>query len=457
MNYLYANCFGVERSIVWIQTKRDAVLERWRAATGSRQRDDAHEMQIGRLRHDRVTIPRDDGKLFEWAQQVMFKHAKLKSVLEIEFKDEEGTGLGPTLEFYALIAAELQRKDLGMWLVDDDAFAKEKPVQGDKPIGFYVQRSCGLFPAPLPPKCSILKEVEKSYLFLGIALGKCLLDSRLMDMPLSPAFFKVLCGEELDDDDFLHIYPHRAKFILQLKKLNDEKERILNDKELTEEQKKQSLSDLRVGEPAVNLEDLGLTFCFNPSSTCYKYNHYELIENGSHVAVCLENVGEYVEIVKDYCLKYGIQKQVEAVRRGFEYVLPICKLNCFSISELQLMICGEQSPNWTREDVLEYCEPKNGFDKQSATFQYLATVLVELEPEDRKWFLQFVTGCSSLPPGGLANLNPRLTVVKKDGNDHSYPSVNTCMHYLKLPEYSSQEVLKTQLLAATKHRGFHLN
>lgn len=38
----------------------------------------------------------------------------------MEFQGEEGTGLGPTLEFYALVAAELQRKDLGMWLCDDD-------------------------------------------------------------------------------------------------------------------------------------------------------------------------------------------------------------------------------------------------------------------------------------------------------------------------------------------------
>lgn len=28
--------------------------------------------------------------------------------------------MGPTLEFYALIAAELRRKDLGMWICDDD-------------------------------------------------------------------------------------------------------------------------------------------------------------------------------------------------------------------------------------------------------------------------------------------------------------------------------------------------
>ena len=35
-------------------------------------------------------------------------HADRKSILEVEFIDEEGTGLGPTLEFFALVAAEFQ-------------------------------------------------------------------------------------------------------------------------------------------------------------------------------------------------------------------------------------------------------------------------------------------------------------------------------------------------------------
>lgn len=33
---------------------------------------------------------------------------------------EEGTGLGPSLEFYALVAAELQQRSLGVWLCYDD-------------------------------------------------------------------------------------------------------------------------------------------------------------------------------------------------------------------------------------------------------------------------------------------------------------------------------------------------
>lgn len=42
-----------------------------------------------------------------------FGHSK--ALLEIQYENEVGTGLGPTLEFYALVSAELQRCDLGLW------------------------------------------------------------------------------------------------------------------------------------------------------------------------------------------------------------------------------------------------------------------------------------------------------------------------------------------------------
>ena len=73
-------------------------------------------------------------------------------------------------------------------------------------------------------------------------------------------------------------------------------------------------------------------------------------------------------------------------------------------------------------------------------------------------FIQFVTGCGSLPLGGVTNFHPRLTVIRKEAHTPNvYPSVNTCVHYLKLPEYPSEEVLKHWLLDATREKGFHLN
>lgn len=86
-------------------------------------------------------------------------------------------------------------------------------------------------------------------------------------------------------------------------------------------------------------------------------------------------------------------------------------------------------------------------------------VLVNMSVEERKSFLQFTTGCSSLPPGGLANLYPRLTAVRKvdAGEGRQLSSVNTCVHYLKLPDYPTEEILRERLLTATREKGFHLN
>lgn len=57
---LYFNCtaFGASRSIVWLQTQRDVTIERQRTPGLSPRRDDPHEFRVGRLKHERVKVPR---------------------------------------------------------------------------------------------------------------------------------------------------------------------------------------------------------------------------------------------------------------------------------------------------------------------------------------------------------------------------------------------------------------
>lgn len=57
---LYFNCtaFGASRSIVWLQTQRDVTMERQRTPGLSPRRDDPHEFRVGRLKHERVKVPR---------------------------------------------------------------------------------------------------------------------------------------------------------------------------------------------------------------------------------------------------------------------------------------------------------------------------------------------------------------------------------------------------------------
>jgi E3 ubiquitin-protein ligase HECTD1 len=40
------------------------------------------------------------------------------------------------------------------------------------------------------------------------------------------------------------------------------------------------------------------------------------------------------------------------------------KLFPFSPVELQTMLCGDQAPQWTRDDVINYTEPKLGYTRE---------------------------------------------------------------------------------------------
>ncbi|XP_066550814.1 E3 ubiquitin-protein ligase HECTD1 isoform X3 [Amia ocellicauda] len=529
---LYFTCtaFGASRAIVWLQNRREATMERSRPSTAVR-RDDPGEFRVGRLKHERVKVPRGDS-MMEWAENVMQIHADRKSVLEVEFLGEEGTGLGPTLEFYALVAAEFQKKSLGVWLCDDD-FPDDESRQVDlggglKPPGYYVQRSCGLFPAPFPQDSDELDRISKLFLFLGVFLAKCIQDNRLVDLPISRPFFKLMCmgdiksnmskllyesrgeGEltfseiqseasteeghdtysmgSFDEDsksefildppkpkppawyhgiltweDFELVNPHRAKFMREVKALAVKRRQILGNKALSEDEKNTRLQDLMLKNPAgsgppLGVEDLGLNFQFCPSSKVHGFSAVDLKPHGEDEMVTMDNAEEYVELMFDFCMHTGIQKQMEAFRDGFNRVFPMEKLSSFSHEEVQMILCGNQSPSWTAEDIMNYTEPKLGYTRDSPGFLRFVQVLCGMSSDERKAFLQFTTGCSTLPPGGLANLHPRLTIVRKvDATDSSYPSVNTCVHYLKLPEYSSEEIMRDRLLAATMEKGFHLN
>lgn len=56
-------------------------MERSRPSTTVR-RDDPGEFRVGRLKHERVKVPRGDA-MMEWAESVMQLHADRKSVLEV--------------------------------------------------------------------------------------------------------------------------------------------------------------------------------------------------------------------------------------------------------------------------------------------------------------------------------------------------------------------------------------
>ena len=80
-----------------------------------------------RLERRKKTVSRED--LLKQAEHVMQEvtnsSSHSRAVLEIQYENEVGTGLGPTLEFYTLVSKELQRSDLELWRGDTQVVSSE--------------------------------------------------------------------------------------------------------------------------------------------------------------------------------------------------------------------------------------------------------------------------------------------------------------------------------------------
>jgi E3 ubiquitin-protein ligase TRIP12 len=112
----------------------------------------------------------------------------------------------------------------------------------------------------------------------------------------------------------------------------------------------------------------------------------------------------------------------------------------------------------------ESVKADHGFTTESRAIRHLVEIMTEYDSKGRRDLLQFITGSPKLPIGGFRGLNPPLTVVKKLHEppltaDDYLPSVMTCVNYLKLPEYSSKEIMREKIRVAMEEGvgSFHLS
>nr|KAJ0197852.1 hypothetical protein LSAT_V11C700380650 [Lactuca sativa] len=107
-----------------------------------------------------------------------------------------------------------------------------------------------------------------------------------------------------------------------------------------------------------------------------------------------------------------ITRQLEAFRAGFNQVFEASSLQIFSPSELDYLLCGRREM-WEADTLVEHIKFDHGYTSKSPVVINLLEIMGEFNPKQQRGFCQFVTGAPRLPPGGLAVLNPKLTIVRK--------------------------------------------
>ncbi|KAF9071607.1 hypothetical protein BDP27DRAFT_1382427 [Rhodocollybia butyracea] len=434
-NFLQSTSFGYARLILKWQSQQSRVQD-------SSRRDDGIGF-LGRLQRQKVRISRKH--ILESAVKVFELYGSSSSVLEVEYFEEVGTGLGPTLEFYALVSKEFARKDLKIWRDADHGVVGAGP---------FVNHPSGLYPAPIGAEdMSNDGGQKRTHIFrvIGQFVAKALLDSRIIDLSVNKIFLKLVLGEDVP----LTI----ASLKLVDVDLANSLTKLLSIAAASGKQPPPSdklAKKLALVEESVTVDDLALDF------TLPGYD-IELKPSGKDIAVTTANVQEYVQLVLEAILGSGNALQAKAFREGFSKVFPIGDLQAFSVEELVILF-GNGDEDWSVETLGEAIKADHGFNPESRAIRDLVEILSEYDPSTRRDFLQFITGSPKLPIGGFRGLNPQLTVVRKPHEapltaDDYLPSVMTCVNYLKLPEYSSKATMKEKLGVAIKEGvgSFHLS
>lgn len=149
---------------------------------------------VPRLEKRKRIVSRSD--IFKGAETLFNDLGSTRSLLEIQYESEVGTGLGPTLEFYALVSKEFQRADFSMWRAEPLDNCEFKDDKNDAESISYVFASNGLFPAPLgrSTKPSAANKLKQRFKLLGKFMAKALMDSRMVniDFYLCPFFYKAM-------------------------------------------------------------------------------------------------------------------------------------------------------------------------------------------------------------------------------------------------------------------------
>ncbi|KAK6111818.1 HECT-domain (ubiquitin-transferase) family protein [Brugia pahangi] len=416
-NYLYCTAFGRDRALMHLVNQTDGG-----------QGDGESGRLTPRLERRKVSVRRDD--LLRQAEQTLHHLGCSRAMLEVGFEGEAGTGFGPTLEFYSTVSREIQKSSLRLWHGHTLAATFDG---NDGPVTNYTTASAGLYPAVFSSQSAKQRDARsKKFEFIGRLLAQALIDSRMLDIPLNPVFFKWLCGED--------------------------KMFGLSDLEVFDKNLYQSLRALILTDPN-DFDSLEQYF------TLPGDENFELVKGGKNRLVTSSNVVQFVKLVTHWLLVEGVRREMEAVRRGFETIIKIDDLTSFTPDEMEELFCGCSEETWKRtwnESALQSAiKPDHGYTHDSEQIRWLIQMLASYDNQQQRKFLQFVTGSPKLPVGGFRSLNPPLTVVKKSGSygngDDELPSAMTCYNYLKIPAYSTYEIFHQRFDVALRFiYSFHL-
>ncbi|KAI9187779.1 hypothetical protein H9P43_002170 [Blastocladiella emersonii ATCC 22665] len=417
--------------------------------------------RLGRIQRQKVRI--DRAHVLASAAKVLDLFAHEFSMLEIEYRGEVGTGLGPTLEYYALVVDAVSKVQ-GLWsqgaapfllprggVVTADDVAALEGSEDKKPAvpagGGAAAESGGSgssMSATSTSKLNVGGAFSSAQVLrlLGQLMAKAVLDDRVVDIPVHPRLLALVFHPDSPD-------AKRGATLDDVRAIDREVANSLD-------------AMLEVHDP-------------HELEVAMEFGGIPLVPGGNEIMVTTrDDAKRYVALVANRVAgAEGLAAAAAAVRLGFARVLPPAQLAAlFTPADLATLFGAADTADehWTHAALIGGGSTGNGkpglradhgYSADSRVVRDLVDWMVALDPAGRRAFLTFLTGAPRLPLGGWTALNPPFTVVHRaaPSPDACLPSVMTCANYLKLPSYSSAAVLADRMRVAVEEGqgSFHLS
>ncbi|XP_053376532.1 probable E3 ubiquitin-protein ligase HECTD4 [Mercenaria mercenaria] len=185
----------------------------------------------------------------------------------------------------------------------------------------------------------------------------------------------------------------------------------------------------------------------------------ELVPHGRHIVVSWENRQQYINAIRELRTKELLnRRRIQALRSGLATIIPLQLLVIMSPADLEMRTCG--LPYVNIEFLKAHTMYQVGLMETDRHIQYFWNTLEGLSQEDLCCFIKFACNQERIPQtcpckdGGsdTAHVPPYpMKIAPPDGQgtaDQRYIRVETCMFMIKLPQYSSQEIMTQRLMYA---------
>ncbi|CAD8078334.1 unnamed protein product [Paramecium sonneborni] len=322
---------------------------------------------------------------------------------EVNFKGEDVQGeSGPYRQFFADISKELQSSQLLLY-----PSTNNQAKLGNHKDKFVLNPSA---------KSNYYLHL---YEFLGVLMAIAIRTATHFSLDLPSIFWKQIVGEKITFDDIEQIDATMCNLINFMQECPE------------------STFEENIFENWVTLRT--------------DKSVQELKENGSKIPVKYEERLEYInKLIEVKCTESELQ--CECLIKGLIKIIPSPLLNWVSAEDLELWVCGR--PIVDVDLLKRHTRYSGDLNENSDRIKFFWETLYELSEQEKLRFIKFCWGQERLPANDeefdrnqIRFMIKPSTINTKQPNK-ALPKADTCFFNLELPNYSSKDIQKKQLLTA---------